>query len=311
MKKTLSLICLGLSSMLVIAGCKKNETLEVEPVEQVEVVETEEETEVEPVEEEIVEPEEEKVLPWAEENDISFSTEKEFSGPVYALATSDEEGKKVMEELSFSEVNSKSVLKDITISDADEEGYVVYTITYDGETSFSMEFNQDFNLGTFNYWWGDILFFPMDYYTGTVFPHEDVYTHFDLGENTYEKDNVITTDVSYEGINYSVSVAQNINSNIVESGWKDTGDGNRKETVKVSTTYTYTIKLPREYDGLVLAVVNEDNFVPSGDRPDYYDAYILGSEDDVYGKDVSEYNYLKVSDIVKDFENNDAEDTDE
>ena len=39
MKKTLFIICLGLSSMLVFAGCNKTETVEEEPIVQEEVVE--------------------------------------------------------------------------------------------------------------------------------------------------------------------------------------------------------------------------------------------------------------------------------
>ena len=51
-------------------------------------------------------------------------------------------------------------------------------------------------------------------------------------------------------------------------------------------------------------------YTSPGDAMETNDAYILGSDEDLNGKNVSEYNYIKVSDIMKDFENQE-EDTEE
>ena len=267
----------------------------------------------EPVSEQITESVseiEEEPLYWAEENGITFTTSKEFKQPTYVFVSKLDSIKEVLDEFQLSEIENTVVVDDIQVSDADEEGYVIYTISSHRDTSYKVEYDKNADIPSrFTFWWGGSNPFPIDYYTGTVFPYVEEHMAFDAdaGKLNIEHNYSIDTDVIYDNETYTVSVSYAYNGTWDDGDFKDNGDGKRSAVGKAHDEVIYTIKVPKDYDGLVLAIEKTDaDFDPAEfDEADLEtqerEAYVLGSDSDPAEKDISGYRYIRVKDILDDF----------
>lgn len=231
-----------------------------------EAVTTDESVNEQVVKEVIEEPEEVAETPYLE--DVTFATGKEFEVP-FGVATCDEEG----EPLEYKGVeatqaeNEKVVIDSVTVTDDPDDAdcvdveinmtqTCVYRLTVDYYEYDDEEFNANCQV---------MNFLPVDYYSGLTLPYltyEEREPGYDYTQSfTY---NGKTTDISY-------SVVQNIQ---VEMGdWEADENDTEFRYEFYDTTYTYTttmyLKMPKDYDGLVLAL--KDNKISKFDKNQYYE----------------------------------------
>ena len=243
MKKTFKKIvsiAMALTMMLTVAGCGSGtapaevvaevtpETPEVQ-VTEIETVDLDEAAENETTEEpeEEVEEEPEEVLTYVEENGLEYTTEWGFETTGYAL--------NAMDHADHVDVPVWFELSDISVEDAEEEGFKTVTVKqaitgyrwFDGREKKT-----------------DVIFpsFAVaDSYTGLIIPGKT--THYD---EVLEESG---TDIEWEGETYHISYVEEAEWDY-ENEWKPLSDGNFAGWCTVYDTLIITI--PENYDGLAL-----------------------------------------------------------
>lgn len=243
MKKTFKKIvsiAMALTMMLTVAGCGSGtapaevvaevtpETPEIQ-VTEIETVDlgeaAENETTEEPEEE--VEEEPEEVLTYVEENGLEYTTEWGFETTGYAL--------NAMDHADHVDVPVWFELSDISVEDAEEEGFKTVTVKqaitgyrwFDGREKKT-----------------DVLFPSLlvaDAYTGLIVPNET--THYDEVMDEH------SLDVEWEGETYHISYVEEAKWDM-ENEWKPLSDGNFAAWLTGYDTLTITIS--EDYKGLVL-----------------------------------------------------------
>lgn len=243
MKKTFKKIvsiAMALTMMLTVAGCGSGTApaevvAEVVPdapeveVTEIETVDLDEAAENETTEEpeEEVEEEPEEVLTYVEENGLEYTTEWGFETTGYAL--------NAMDHADHVDVPVWFELSDISVEDAEEEGFKTVTVKqaitgyrwFDGREKKT-----------------DVLFPSLavaDSYTGLIIPGKT--THYD---EVLEESG---TDIEWEGETYHISYVEEAEWDY-ENEWKPLSDGNFAGWCTVYDTLIITI--PENYDGLAL-----------------------------------------------------------
>jgi hypothetical protein len=237
----------------------------------VEETQTESETVTE-VEETTVEDTE---LPYAEQEELKFSDLSQLEIPFLSYFTDDTSDSD--NEMNLRQGNATYTLGDITVSEPDEEGNVIYTFPYTLNMDVVVEnvVDKAFSVG-YSYQ----LFGAMDYYTGINFPNKNL-----NGDESFE----YFTDVEWDGTTYSVGYSKSQENN---GNWSVDGDN---ATLSVIVNATITAKAPADYDGLVL-VINRSAIT---ERPDDDDEISEAEPFEVdEGSTIDDYTFIRVSDYV-------------
>lgn len=242
MKKEICFVLI-LAMMLTVAGCGSGtepeaaemgaevtpeapdaEVTEIETVDLDEAADAKATEEPEVAEEEVGEPEE--ILTYVEENGLEYTTEWGFETTGYAL--------NAMDHADHVNVPVWFELSDISVEDAEEEGFKVVTVKQ--------------NVTGYRWFDGrekktDVLFPSVavaDSYTGQIIPSN--MTHYD---EVLEGDG----DIEWKDNTWNISYTEESKWDF-ENEWKPLSDGNFAGWCTFHDTLTITI--PEDYDGLVL-----------------------------------------------------------
>ena len=273
-------IAVSMSLMMTLCGCSGFK--DVSPKEDKPAVEetASEEQPVEEVSSEEESSEEPVVIATAyfEENNIEFTDETTFTAP-FAVDTYDPD---TLEYKEYKGVtvkpadNATITLGDITPAKCDKEGYKAYTIEYTVKGDIRV------TVDTFDY---DENYsyepqFPhidmADYYTGTLLTYYPSLERHPDGKNKYDYIDPYT----FNGKNYELAYFNLVSyGESEETDWRidDSADDSRMQwyDVTVSENHSIEIRVPEDYDGLVLAI--NLNGVKEYDKEAYYE--YMGSKD--------------------------------
>ncbi len=273
-------IAVSISLMMMLSACSgfKDVSTQEEPAANEEVsADTESAPEVESEEESSEEP---VVIETAyfEENSIEFTDEKTFTAP-FAVDTYDPD---TLEYKEYKGVtvkpadNATITLGDITPADCDKEGYKAYTINYtvSGDIRVTVDtFDYDEN---YSYEPQFPHIDMADYYTGTLLTYYPSLERHPDGKNKYDYIDPYT----FNGKNYELAYFNLVSyGESEETDWRidDSADDSRMQwyDVTVSENHSIEIRVPEDYDGLVLAI--NLNGVTEYDKEAYYE--YMGSKD--------------------------------
>jgi hypothetical protein len=177
----------------------------------------------------------------------------------------------------------KYTVGDITVSEPDEDGNVVYTIPYrvqfeaqiedsegNGTSQISSNLVNDFNL--------------VDLYTGTIFPARDM-----SNDDSYD----IYTDIVWDDVTYSVGYTQS--AEWYSGGWYwQEGIWHNLKTLDIE----FTVTAPADYDGLVLFIYNNGvTEYEESDTENISEAYTFEVDEEA-GESWDDYTFIRVSDYV-------------
>jgi hypothetical protein len=282
--KTKNWLVFGMVSAMtlgMLTGCQSKETAaETEATQEAdngsEV--TEDAAENEAVEE--VTEEAAQEVAFAEANGLQFSDLSSLEIPGF-LYFEDENGNYTedgLEGVSLIQPTFRYTFGDITVSEPDEDGNVVYTISYTKEGELAYEGEGNFNMGFIS-----TGLSIMDYYTGTVFAERDL-----QNDDSYD----IYTDVVWDDVTYSVGYTKSISWD--SGGWQQDESGINRNLLSGYTICTITA--PADYDGLVLCIDNRGNTeYEEQDVDNVSEAHIFGTEED---ESFDDCTFIRVSDYV-------------
>lgn len=200
------------------------------------------------------EPEEVVVLPYFEENGIALSTEQTISTPCFFYVTSSQVSGEYIPVDGYTTDSAvmEQVIRDIEVTDSYEEGYVDVTFAIDLSLQSAKAYfdpaSGDANTMIYmNFIYGS--FALCDYYTGLEFPTKSL-----RGDD----ESMITTTVTWNDVDYEVSysVEQSWES-WGGNGWQMQDDGSYIGEWTDKGTRTYSIHMPKDYDGLVIETIKE------------------------------------------------------
>lgn len=289
-------IAVSISLMMTLSACSGFK--DVSPKEEPTV--KEEAVEAEPATEEVVSEEESSEEPvvvqtaYFEENNIEFTDEKTFTAP-FAVDTYDPDTLEYKEYKGVSVKpadNATITIGDVTPVKCDKDGYKAFTIEYTVKGDIRV------TVDTFDY---DENYsyepqFPhvdmADYYTGTLLTYYPSLERHPDGKNKYDYIDPYT----FNGKNYELAY-YNLESygESEETDWRidDSADDSRMQwyDVTVSENHLIEIRVPEDYDGLVLAI--NLNGVTEYNKEAYYE--YMGSKDRlVFDEDTQNgYTYKK------------------
>ena len=241
-KRTLLALLILCVITLSLSACKSKETETSEPSDSTEVT-YEELPEVpdEPAMESPIETtsEESELKPWAEEHNIVLYPE-DVEAPYYAYPQLDGSD---TDEISVTQFNATYHIPSFTVSDADEEGNVTYTIHY--RITFPYYAEVPAHITNFTPRYTAETYYVMDYYTGTVFASSDLTNE---NEHSYDLPSVF----EWNGTTYTVSVAERGEENILYQNIEYIDDTCWKFDGEYEWNGFISIVAPKDYNGLIL-----------------------------------------------------------
>ncbi len=178
---------------------------------------------------------------------------------------------RVNENLSDVSIVSRPIVMEYP---ADEEGYVIYEVTYSQIFPISTKEPNNIYMSFFSYHGVGFL----DYYTGTTFPVINLSTQIDSFS--------VKGDIIYNGSKYHMSYYEFREQEVLDSSTEQI-DGNTvllQETVKLTSTSYFIV--PEGYDGIVMYVyVADDTGTPldqvlAENTPYFTDAGLFGDDED-------------------------------
>jgi hypothetical protein len=281
-RNLLTIAMVGAIACMAMTGCGSKADTSVDTVEAVsetvadvsEEVETQTESETSTDVETTTE--EEIILPYAEQEELKFSDLSSFEIPFLSYFTDDKS--EADDELNLAPGNATYTLGDITVSEPDEDGNVIYTFPYTLNMDVVIEggATKDFGIG-YSYQ----LFGSMDYYTGIKFPSKDL-----KDDESFE----YYTDVEWDGVTYSVGYSSGQEGS---GSWSADGDN---AILSVIVNATITIKAPADYDGGAVLVINRNGLTEIPDDDDEVsEAKPFEVEE---GSTIEDYTFIRLTDYV-------------
>ena len=188
---------------------------------------------------------------------------------------------RVNENLSDVSIISRPIVMEYP---ADEEGYVIYEVTY--TQIFPISTKEPNHIYTSFFSYHNVGF--LDYYTGTIYPAINLSTQI----NSFS----VHGDVVFQGSTYRMSYYEFREQEILNSNTQqiDSNTVNLTETVKLTSTSYFIV--PEGYDGIVMFVyVADDTDTPlaevlADDSP-YFSAGELFGDDE----DPNDYVFIGIS----------------
>lgn len=197
----------------------------------------------------------EKATPYVKKNNLKVGSAKEnYSNPIYFYTTDKTEDRNVIDVGAKFDNNSASYkFYDYSVSAPDKNGNVEISFKYD--VVIPLRYTREDYSYKEAYYYNTYGSYPklFDYYTG------EIYKTNTSSNDTSLKDN----EIVYDGKTIKVGVR-----NVSTSTW----DGNNKESDNVYSdtrriTHTYTISVPKDYDGLMIG------FLKKGANKESFDNY--------------------------------------
>ena len=156
---------------------------------------------------------------------------------------------------------------------ADEEGYVIYEVTY--TQIFPVSSKEPANISTAFFSYHGVGF--LDYYTGTTYPVINLSTQIDSFS--------VHGDIIFQGQKYRMSYYEYREQELLNSSTETAEDGMVyvKETLKITSTSYFIV--PEGYDGIVMFVyVADDTDKPledvlAEDNPYFVEPGIFGDDE--------------------------------
>lgn len=189
--------------------------------------------------------------PYFHTNAISLNSINEFTMP-FAVYCATEDFSEIIDVpgITLTPQPGTSSISPVLISEPDEEGFIDVTISINSAIAFELtEDDSLYNNSLYSYSVHKAEFQLADYYSGIVLTNKDTQnyaTNYDI-------------DIEINGILNSISV-NSVQSWFWEAhNWKVVNNQIPIYTLPVSAiiTDTYTIHMPKDYDGLVMYVPNE------------------------------------------------------
>lgn len=261
------------------------------------------------VEEEVVsEKEEEKIFSegftaalggsaWGKKSGIEFYNERTFTLPMMCFALT--EDNEIITSFEYPQTECDYKISNISVSDPDEEGNreVLVRVSYSGTwiANTTAESVAEVEQTYYHAYKFNSVLGVVDYYTGTVFPSDNLIKRSQYNSNTVIRWNEIDYPMSFQ-----------LFRNSTFGGRKyEQGEKGLDISIPVNGTYTYKFVIPQEYDGLVL-------YVPKGGSHDLAEeeAQALLMEEDTTETtlteakmwsdedDVSDYYFISVADLI-------------
>lgn len=184
--------------------------------------------------------------------------------------------------------------------EAAEEGYVIYRVSFAETGNISFSYNAK-ETSSFSYIFRTRDYAAYDYYTGLELPNKFLLAE---GDQTVSFENeepcVITVDGKQVFIWYSMIMSAEGDDCVYTRLDKTHEQVDRV----VHFTFTYLIKVPAEYDGIVLAICPQRLPVIDDEDPFGYSASQEESQEVKYWEgNAEEWIFLRLSDLAVDQEN--------
>lgn len=194
---------------------------------------------------------------------------------------------------SMVETTGSYGLPTVTVSDPDENGYLIYTITVDVELTYDTTIPYSVADHT-DSWLADVPFYyAIDYYTGTIITWHET----DVDEET-------PVTIESDDGPITIYVNRTTDSQTIVNDWENVDSDNWEWTITATGEDILTIRVPQDYDGLILGIPLE------GSSQEYLEAYVIGDyeydlhEGDYFGDDVSGWQFTKISDLLQNEQEN-------
>ena len=191
----------------------------------------------------------EKPIPFVEKYNIEILEPKEYSSPVYLFAV-DLRNNYLDDDFKFNDSNSTFNFYDLKIENHDD--YDIYTFKVD--STVPVEYKTTYE-GKYTYSYSSVEPVMFDYYTGEEYKKGIIATNKVVGIDVSSSNNEMQyTTIKWNGKKYEIGILAKYISE-----W----DGNvlnmENETYSdTSRTLTlYTIKVPKDYDGLMMAILKK------------------------------------------------------
>lgn len=232
------------------------------------------------------------IKPFMAENGISFSKNLEYDvGYIVELCDADVTGQKKYESITVDKPTPAVLtIEDITVEEADKDyDNVIIKFKCEAEPEFTNDISKPSER------WVFVTSLPSitlcDYYTGTVFGSRAT-----LGSESFEN----TSEFVWDNETYDISF---INSTEIQNkwgDWKKTGKNTYNCLFYTCSDYTLNVRIPKNYDGLVLKIDKKHD----EDSYDYNNDYQMEDDENLFDKegiDASNVNdkyiFIRLSDI--------------
>ena len=205
----------------------------------------------------------------------------EYSNPIYLYATSSSTGEQIKEGINFKDSKAKYKFYDLKKETQGE--YDIYTFKQD--ITIPVEYTRTNKGGKWTYSFSQVDPMLFDYYTGEVYNKGMTVTDNSLigiGIDSTEANMGMTT-ISWINNKYEIGILEEYSSKW-DGNKKLSGEGDNTVYGDTSrSTALFTIKVPKDYDGVMVAILKR------------------GSNEKSYGKYKERYD--KYQELLKDYEN--------
>ena len=203
-----------------------------------------------------------KLIPFVEENNIEIlSADKVYSNPVNIYTVNDKNDKINLEGINFNSSKAEYKFYDYNVSKEDENGYVTFSFKYDTTVPIKYTDNKKNQIKWF-YTYSIVSPIIFDYYTGDCYDKKIINSNKNVvsfdgdGKENTDNEKMKYTEISWDNKTYKIGVGMEINSSKWD-GNKLVEDKNGVATYADTDRLTTTINIyaPKDYDGLMIAVL--------------------------------------------------------
>ena len=210
-------------------------------------------------------------IPFAEKNKLTISDFNiTMEAPVY-FYTADANGQIAkFNDIKFVPHNMTYHYHDFQVSDSDKDGNVTVTFTCDMTTS--LEYRSRHHSHWYPRYYFSIPSF-LDYYTGTYYHYKNVSSDNSTqlyGENPEEENEMKYTTIIWEKQKYSIGNYSDLLLKEGEKIYYGVENGAAHAEIPVTITMKTQIKIPKDYDGVLIALkkegATEEKFLVDNER---------------------------------------------
>ena len=144
--------------------------------------------------------------------------------------------------------------------------------------------------GEFRYAWNCTTVSLFDYYTGMVIPTDGTLSGDAVLENAI--------DITYQDVTHPIVYTRSKTDHTDSSDWVNVGGDIYEMQIAASSEFTYTINMPKEYDGLCLLLYLTGRTERVESKEDSSEIGYLLEAIEEYGNDISDYALMRVSDLM-------------
>ena len=200
-------------------------------------------------------------LPYVEEKEIEVIPVNELKINVKPYARDINKNPVDLEGISFEDTKGTYNFRDLTISEEDEDGYVIYSFKYDLVVPIKYTVDRSINNPSWSRSYALVYANLFDYYTGEVYRVKNESTNGNIifRDTKVVEEDMGYTDITWDGKTYKIGVRTETSAKwdgvkLVDSKDKiDTYTDTNRATI---VSYIYA---PKDYDGLMIALNKNDS----------------------------------------------------